>query len=102
MVGLIMDVSVFEVIKSVKGMSIDEIVQVNPDLVVIDYLLEDGYGDQLCATIKSNPLTHHIPVILFSACFSLEQISNQCGANSFISKPFDIYDFEEKVKELIL
>ena len=101
MVGILFAESGFEVIQLVNQTSIHNIIVLNPDLVIIDYLLGDGYGDQLCSEIKSNPLTNHIPVILFSASHHLEQIAKECGADTYIPKPFDILYFEEKVKELV-
>jgi DNA-binding response OmpR family regulator len=100
MVGIILEDSVFEVVKSARRMPVEEIAKINPDLIVLDHLLGDGYGDQLCKELKNNPLTHQIPVILFSASFNIEQIANASGADAFIEKPFDITYFDEKVKEL--
>jgi DNA-binding response OmpR family regulator len=101
MVGFLLGDRGFEVIQLVNKISIRDIIVLNPDLVIIDYLLGDGYGDELCLEIKSNPLTNQIPVILFSASHHLEQIAKDCGANTYITKPFDISYFEEKVKELV-
>ncbi len=101
MVGILLADSGFEIIQSVNKTSIHDIIVLNPDLVIIDYLLGDCYGDQLCSEIKSNPLANQIPVILFSASHHLEQIAKECGADAYIPKPFDISYFEEKVKELV-
>lgn len=101
MVGLLLADSGFEVIQSVNKTPIRDIMLLNPDLVIIDYLLGDGYGDELCSEIKYNPLTAQIPVILFSASHHLEVLAKKCGADAYIAKPFDISYFEEKVKEMV-
>lgn len=70
---------------SVKGVIINR-----PDLVLLDNRLKDGFGHELCSEIKANNLTAHIPVILMSAHPDLPELARASGADSYISKPFDI------------
>jgi len=45
---------------------IDNIIKENPDLIVLDYYLDDCCGSEICAELKSNLLTKNISVIILS------------------------------------
>jgi DNA-binding response OmpR family regulator len=96
-IRFIFEDSEFEVIESTIRLSVEEIIAINPHIIVIDYLLDDCLGSKLCLEVKSNPLTKHIPVILYSASFNLEEIAKDSNADAFISKPFDITEFVETI-----
>ena len=90
----------FEVSTSVKRLSVEEIEKINPGIIIIDYLLDDCFGSEICLEIKKNPSTKNVPVILFSASPNLETIANESFADAFIEKPFDLDDLVNMVKKL--
>ncbi len=100
-VGTILEYDEFDVVKFDRKVSIAEISDLNPNIIIIDYLLKDGFGTELCLEIKSNPLVQHIPVILYSAHPNLEKLASDSFANGFINKPFDMDDFLDLVKKLL-
>ena len=61
-----------------------------PDLIISDVMMPDMEGDEMCRIIKSNLMTSHIPIILLTARFSVDdKISGLAmGADSYIGKPF--------------
>ncbi|UXX78109.1 ATP-binding protein [Reichenbachiella carrageenanivorans] len=63
-----------------------------PDLVISDVLMPELNGFELCKSIKEDIKTSHIPVILLTACSTLEdQIKGiNKGADAYINKPFDV------------
>lgn len=63
-----------------------------PDLYLLDVMLPDGNGLEICKQIKSNILTKHIPVIIMSAHSNEREVKQKSCANDFISKPFDLQD----------
>jgi len=69
-----------------------------PDLIILDMMLPDGNGLDICKKLKSGRSTAHIPVLLMSAGGNQDEIILQAGATDFISKPFDIAIFREKVE----
>jgi two-component system phosphate regulon response regulator PhoB len=72
-----------------------------PDLVILDIILPDGNGLEICRELKSNNATSHIPVFLMSANLDNKMIAKAASADGFFSKPFDINDFAEKVQQRI-
>lgn len=71
----------------------DKIKEHTPDLILLDVMLGDMDGRELCKEVKAKHSTNNIPVILLSASFEMgDKIArNQQGApNAFIAKPFDI------------
>jgi two-component system cell cycle response regulator len=59
------------------------------DIVLLDVLMPDMDGFEVCRRLKSNPLTQHIPVIMVTA---LDQPTDrvrglEAGADDFLTKP---------------
>ena len=61
-----------------------------PDLILLDVLLGEEDGAEICKRLKGKKETRDIPVILFSAHSSGKRVIKECGADCFVSKPFDI------------
>ncbi len=71
----------------------------NPQLILMDVFLSAGIdGRVICKTLKSNPETKNIPVIMFSAQTKMEDVYQVCKADDFISKPFEVADLVGKIK----
>jgi len=81
---------------------LSKVLELNPALILIDHLLDDGFGSDMCLEIKSGELTKHYPVIMFSANFKVEQIATNSCADAFLAKPFDLYKLLQLVKDLAL
>lgn len=79
---------------------VKKIKQFDPGLLIIDIHLEDGDGRDICRNLKANPLTCHIPVILFSGDSSISKDYRECNADDFIIKPFDKKIFVANVKKI--
>lgn len=75
--------------------------KVLPDLIVLDVLLPDGNGLEVCRELKADLQTEPIPVLLMSAHVNKEMASGACAPEDFISKPFDITDFADRVQRQI-
>jgi len=68
-----------------------------PDMIVLDVMLTDGNGVEVCDELKSDKRTHNIPVLMMSANTPSSEIKDHCTADDFISKPFDIDDFVSRI-----
>ncbi|MBB5395664.1 PleD family two-component system response regulator [Mucilaginibacter sp. AK015] len=63
----------------------------HPDLILLDIMLGNLDGRELCQALKKEAGTHNIPVIMISASHNVGSSLNQeNGPNDFIEKPFDI------------
>lgn len=69
-----------------------------PDMVVLDVMLPDGNGIEVCNKLKREITTHTIPVLVMSANYQFLESKERCAAEEFISKPFDINNFVNRVK----
>lgn len=72
-----------------------------PDLFLLDVMLPDGNGIDLCREIRTTNKIKDVPIIVMSANASPDNIFNQCTANDFISKPFDLNDILFRIKKQI-
>jgi DNA-binding response OmpR family regulator len=68
-----------------------------PDMIVLDIMLPDGNGLDICQELKCSARTHDIPVMMMSANNYLSKVKSKCVAEEFINKPFDLNDFAERV-----
>ncbi len=70
-----------------------------PDLILLDIMLGEYNGLELCKQLKSDPQTFNVPVIMISASHNADRIN--CGAEDFIAKPFEINHLINKVASLV-
>src|SRR5688572_28575696 len=80
----------FDVVTAVNGAEALAICErAECDVVLLDVMMPDMDGFEVCRRLKSNPATHHIPVVMVTA---LDQPSDgvkglQAGADDFLTKP---------------
>lgn len=60
-----------------------------PDIYLLDLMLPDGNGMDICQELKKNPQTKNIPIVIMSAHANLNQMQ---GADDYLPKPFNIDD----------
>jgi two-component system phosphate regulon response regulator PhoB len=72
-----------------------------PELILLDVMLPDGNGLELCLELKKSPEIQHIPIIIMSAHATENEVIHQACAQDFISKPFDLDDLTDKIKKYL-
>jgi DNA-binding response OmpR family regulator len=62
----------------------------SPDLILLDMMLPDRSGWDVLQTLKSDPVTTKIPIVIFTAadCEVSETSAREKGAAGLIHKPF--------------
>jgi len=78
---------------------LNALAKINPSLFILDIMLPDGNGIDVCRQLKSNELTQKIPIVMISA--HSNQLPLDCDAADFIEKPFDIDNFVNTVERQI-
>src|SRR6516165_12350044 len=73
------------------------------DLVLLDVMMPDMDGFEVCRRLKSNPATHHIPVVMVTA---LDQATDRvtgldAGADDFLTKPGSDLVLIARVRSLV-
>ena len=83
--------------------ALEAIAAQRPDLVVLDVMLPDLDGFEVCRAIKENPATCNLPVIMLTAkksSLDLER-GRQAGADAYITKPFKSVKVLQVIEGLI-
>jgi len=94
----------YKVVLSETGAESVDLSEMKPDLILLDLRLSGRgrEGATICLHLKSQPATCHIPIILLSAERDIKQLCTVCGADNYLSKPFDIYQLSRMVKRIVL
>lgn len=70
--------------------ALDAVAAEKPDLILLDIMLPEIDGFEVCQRLKADPDTRHIPVIMLTAKKSREDMvrGEKVGADWYITKPF--------------
>lgn len=92
---------VYEAVNGKEALSIAS--EIVPDIIVSDIMMPEMNGLELCKSIKFDPQTSHIPIILLTARssqhFKIE--GYEYGADDYITKPFDMNLLMVRIANLI-
>lgn len=81
---------------------IDSVRNFKPNLIILDVMLGEIDGRDICHHLKKSSDTKAIPIIMFSAVHNFKSIAeNRCNADDFISKPFEVEAMLSKIVSLI-
>ena len=70
-------------------------------ILFLDIFLGDADGRTLCQQLKETAGQKNIPVVLYSAGNIPRHTLENSMANAFVTKPFDIKQLSEKIKNLL-
>lgn len=98
----ILSLSGFDVVISAPTSDISELITAqHPDLIIMDFLMNDVNGGELCSIIKNDPSTQHIPVILLSAYNRIIESLGTYGCDLFVAKPVDFATLVYQINNLL-
>lgn len=83
--------------------ALEVIKKVKPELIILDWMMPELSGIDLCRMIKADPELKHIPIFMLTAKGqdSDELQSMQCGVSRYITKPFSPKSLLEMVQKII-
>ena len=95
------DITVFTTPSATEGLNL--VRTYCPDVVVLDVMMPECDGFELCRQIRADELTSHIPVIFLTARSNEDDIARgyACGADGYLTKPFSIKILRAKIDVLI-
>jgi two-component system, OmpR family, phosphate regulon response regulator PhoB len=74
-----------------------------PDLVLLDLMLPDVSGTEVCRTVKTDARTRHVPVMMLTA--KGEEVDKvvgfELGADDYVTKPFSVRELVLRVKAVL-
>jgi len=82
---------------------INKAYEIQPDIIILDVLLPDVMGYEVCKTLREEVLQADVPIIMITALDNRNDriIGLVAGANDFFSKPFDSLEVQVKIRNLI-
>ena len=95
----------FEVLEASSGKEALRIIDENVDLdlVILDMMMPDISGTEVCEIIRKKQSILELPVLIMTANSNVEHlvISFECGANDYLSKPFNMHELLCRINTLI-
>ncbi len=75
----------------------------NPSLIILDVMLPKLSGYKVCQLLKADPKYNPIPIIISSGRTpqEIKKVSQEVGADAYVSKPFEAEVLLSKMKELL-
>jgi DNA-binding response OmpR family regulator len=102
-ISVILKTNGFEVIDALNGIKALAMVKSElPDVVLLDIMMPDVDGFEVCRQLKDDPSTRDIPVIFVSAKTGLDHVEKgkELGAADYIIKPFAPAVLIAKIREV--
>lgn len=76
--------------------------EIKPDLLILDIMLPDGDGREFLKTIRTNPQTENLPVLMISAKYTAQNVQHgEFLPNGFLPKPFDIDELLNQIEGIL-
>ena len=90
----------YEVVEATNGRDgLEAASREQPDLVLLDIMMPDVDGFQVCDRLKENEETREIPVVMLTAKGEAMDVARayNCGAEDYVVKPYDPRVLHQKV-----
>ena len=85
------------------GQALKKVSEMRPDIILLDVIMPEKNGYEVCEQLKRSPVTSGIPVLLLTGTFEPfdRKRADAAGANGHLTKPFESQVLVAKVEELI-
>ncbi|CAG0985066.1 MAG: response regulator [Candidatus Methanoperedens sp.] len=74
-----------------------------PDLIILDLMMPEMDGYEVCEKLKKDPLTKNIPVIILTAKDAVrDKVKGlDIGADDYVTKPFNLKELKARIKSAL-
>lgn len=94
----------YEVVEAADGhQALQRVNERKPDLVILDVMMPDIDGYQVCRTLREQESTADLPVLMLSAKTQPEAVAEglRAGATRYLPKPITYNELIQNVREVI-
>lgn len=83
--------------------ALQRVAEAPPDVILLDLVMPDMDGFQVCRSLKEDVKTRHIPVVIVTGLADREANLKaiEAGADDFLTKPFDSVLLEARIRSCI-
>ncbi len=104
LIGLMLQRQGYEVsAASTGGQALTKIAGDQPDLVILDVMMPDMNGYEVCRRLRTNPGTKHIPIIMFTAKTLIDDkvAGFEAGADDYLTKPTHPAELASRIQAIL-
>lgn len=85
------------------GEAVRRIRETRPDLVLLDVMLPEVSGYEICRTVRHDPSLGGVRILMMTARGSTQERAKgiENGADGFVLKPFDLKDLRDTMQRLL-
>ncbi len=105
LIGLMLQRQGYEVTAASNGtQAIARATAERPDLIILDVMMPDLDGYEICRRLRANPTTQPIPIIMFTAKTLIDDKVQgfEAGADDYLAKPTHPAELASRVKALLM
>jgi len=83
--------------------ALEKVIIHEPDIVVLDIMLPEKSGIEVCRILKESIITAHVPIIMLTAKQTIDDKIQglNIGADDYLVKPFDPLELEARINALL-
>ncbi|RLC75237.1 MAG: hypothetical protein DRJ03_30120 [Chloroflexi bacterium] len=105
LVGLMLQRQGYEIAAAQTGaQALEKALSENPDLVILDIMMPDMDGYEVCRRLRASPDTADLPIIMFTAKTQVDEkvAGFQAGADDYLTKPIHPDELASHVEAVLL